>query len=134
MLQLLIGITHDILVCTGFRDARLPIPAPLLDPDSGPDPHDEEYMDARPDKEDMEEAIKHFLSRLEKQEELGFRDLHRLLSELPMPQPAAGRSLSVSEAIEAGFLPEQDEDVVDMFTPSELRLYRHAQDHRYTYC
>ena len=90
-------------------------------------------MDARPDKEDMEEAIEHFLSRLEKQEEEGFRDLHRLLSELPLPQPAAGRSLSVSEAIEAGFLPEQDEDVVDMFTPSELRLYRHAQDHRYTY-
>ena len=88
-------------------------------------------MDARPDKEDMEEAIEHFLSRLEKQEERGFRDLHRLLSELPLPQPAAGRSLSVSEAIEAGFLPEQDEDVVDMFTPSELRLYRHAQDHRY---
>ena len=90
-------------------------------------------MDARPDKEDMEEAIKHFLSRLEKQEELGFRDLHRLLSELPLPQPAAGRSLSVLEAIEAGFLPEQDEDVADMFTPSELRLYRHAQDHRYAF-
>ena len=78
----------------------------------------------------MEEAIEHFLSRLEKQEERGFRDLHRLLSELPLPQPAAGRSLSVSEAIEAGFLPEQDEDVVDMF---ELRLYRHAQDHRYAF-
>ena len=90
-------------------------------------------MDARPDKEDMEEAIEHFLSGLEKQEERGFRDLHRLhrlLSELPMPQPAARRSLSVSEAIEAGFLPKQDEGVVDMFTPSELRLYRHAQDHR----
>ena len=90
-------------------------------------------MDARPDKEDMEEAIEHFLSRLEKQEELGFRDLHRLLSELPMPQPAAARSLSVSETIKAGFLPEQDEDVVDMFTPSELRLYRHAQEHGYAY-
>jgi hypothetical protein len=131
--QLCVGITQYILVCTGFRNARRPIPAPLLDPDSGPDPHDEEYMDARPDKEDMEEAIEHFLSGLEKQEERGFRDLHRLLSELPMPQPAARRSLSVSEAIEAGFLPKQDEGVVDMFTPSELRLYRHAQDHRYAY-
>ena len=90
-------------------------------------------MDARPDKEDMEKAIEHFLSRLEKQEEQGFRDLHRLLSELPLPQPAAGRSLSVSEAIEAGCLPKQNKDVVDMFTPSELRLYSHAQDHRYAY-
>ena len=79
-------------------------------------------MDARADQEEME-----------RHEERGFRDLHTLLSEPPLPQPAAGRFLSVSEAMEAGFLPKPDEDVVDMFTPSELRLYRHAQDHRYTH-
>ena len=90
-------------------------------------------MDARPDKEEMEEAIENFLSRLEKQEQRDFKDLKTLLSELPCPQPAAGLSLSVSEAIEAGFLPKPSEDVVDTFTPSELRLYRHAQDHRYAY-
>ena len=39
-------------------------------------------------------------------------------------------ALSVAEAMEAGFLPALDEDQADMFTPSELRLYRHAQDHR----
>ena len=32
--------------------------------------------------------------------------------------------------VEAGFLPALDEDQADMFTPSELRLYQHAQDHR----
>ena len=37
---------------------------------------------------------------------------------------------SVAEAMEAGFLPALDKDQADMFTPSELRLYRHAQDHR----
>ena len=47
-------------------------------------------MDARPDKEEMEEAIENFLSRLEKQEQRGFKDLKTLLSELPCPQPAAG--------------------------------------------
>jgi hypothetical protein len=55
------------------------------------------------------------------------------LSEPPLPQPAAGWSLSVSEAIKAGFLPKAEEDVVDMLTPSESRLYRNAQDHRYLY-
>ena len=35
----------------------------------------------------------------------------------------------VAEAMEAGFLPALYEDQTDMFTPSELRLYRHAQDH-----
>ena len=38
--------------------------------------------------------------------------------------------MSVAEAMEAGFLPALDEDQADMFTPLELRLYRHAQDHR----
>ena len=37
---------------------------------------------------------------------------------------------SVAEAMEAGFLPALDEDQADMFTPSEFRLYKHAQDHR----
>ena len=37
---------------------------------------------------------------------------------------------SVAEAMEAGFLPALDKDQSDMFTPSELRQYRHAQDYR----
>ena len=37
---------------------------------------------------------------------------------------------SVAEAMEAGFLPALDKDQSDMFTPSELRQYRHAQHHR----
>ena len=36
----------------------------------------------------------------------------------------------VAEAMEAGFLPALDKDQADMFTPSELRLYQHAEDHR----
>ena len=40
--------------------------------------------------------------------------------------------MSVAEAMEAGFLQALDEDQADhdMFTQSELRLCRHAQDHR----
>ena len=37
---------------------------------------------------------------------------------------------SVAEAVEADFLPVLDEDQAYMLTPSELRLYQHAQDHR----
>ena len=33
--------------------------------------------------------------------------------------------------MEAGFLPALDKDQADMFTPSELHLYQHAQDHRF---
>ena len=37
---------------------------------------------------------------------------------------------SVAEAMEAGFHPALDEDQDDMFTMSELHLYRHVQDYR----
>ena len=61
---------------------------------------------------------------------MGFEDLTTLLSQLPKPAKGSARSMSVAEAMEAGFLPALDEDQADMFTPLELCLNRHAQDHR----
>ena len=60
-------------------------------------------MDARPDKEEMEQAINNFLQRLEKQEKRGFKDLATLLSQLPNLAQGSARSMSVAEAMEAGF-------------------------------
>ena len=37
---------------------------------------------------------------------------------------------SVAEAMEAGFLPALGEDQADIFTPLDLLLYQHVQDHR----
>ena len=54
----------------------------------GPDQHDEENMDARPDQEEMEQAINKFLQQLEKQEKEGFKDQATLL--LHLPKPAQG--------------------------------------------
>jgi len=68
--------------------------------------------------------------QLEKQERNGFKDLASVLSQLPKPAQGSATSLSLADAIEAGFLPALDKDQADMFTPSELLLYRHAQDHR----
>ena len=60
-------INKDIMVYTGFRDARRDIP--------DPPPALEENMDARPDQEEeMEQAINKFLQQLEKQEKKGFKD------------------------------------------------------------
>ena len=67
---------------------------------------------------------------MEKQEKKGFKDLATLLSHLPKPAQGSARSMSVAEAVEAGFLAVLDEDQANMFIPSELRLYLHAQDHR----
>ena len=78
----------------------------------------------------MEDAIYKFLVQLEKQEKKGFKDLASVLSQLPKPAQGSVTSFSVADAIEAGFLPALDKAQADMFTPSELLLYRHAQDHR----
>ena len=89
-------------------------------------------MDARPDQDEMEDAINQFLVQLEKQEKKGFKDMASMLSQLPKPAQGSATSLSLADAIEAGFLPALDKDQADMFTQSELRglrLYLHAQDH-----
>ena len=66
------------MVYAVFRSARLrqDIPDP---PQLAPEPHYEEKMDARPDEEEMEQAINTSLQLLEKQEKRGFKDLATLL-------------------------------------------------------
>ena len=70
-------------------------------------------MDSRPDQE-MEQAINKFLQWLEKQEKKGFNDIATLSSQLPKPAQGSARSMSLSEAMEAGFLPALDEDQAHM--------------------
>ena len=69
---------------------------------AAPDTHDEEHMEARPDQEEMEEAIIDFLLLLEKQEKKGFKDLkaycpscpslHKVLF-APCPWPTRSRQV-----------------------------------------
>ena len=118
------------MVYAGFRDASCwDIQGPPLaqsDPGAAPNPNDEEHMDARPDQEEMEEAINNFLLWLEKKEKKSYKDLATVLSQLPKPAQGSVRSMSVADAIKAGFLSALDKDHADMFTPSELCLSRHA--------
>ena len=65
-----------------------------------------------------------------KKEKKSFKDLATILSQLPKPAQGSVRSMSVADAIKAGFLSALDKDTADMFILSELRLYRHAQDRR----
>ena len=82
-------------------------------------------MDARPDQEEMEQAINKFLLLLEEHEKKGFKDLATPLSRRCDSWPACTRFacfMSAAEAMEAGLLSALDEDQAEMFTPSELRL------------
>ena len=83
------------MVNSGFRYNRRDIPDPPP-AQSAPHQQHEENMDARPDQEEMEQAINKFLQRLEKQEKRGFKDLATLLSHLPKPAQGSARSMSVA--------------------------------------
>jgi hypothetical protein len=79
----------------------------------------------------MEEAIGKFLKGLEGQERRGFEEMHRFLSILLVPTPQESQGMTHAEALDGKFLPDLDEEQKKRFTPSELIMCKHAQDHRY---
>jgi hypothetical protein len=104
------------------------------DDDRDPDPcpsEDGELFDA-PDAESMEEAINKFVDGLESQERSGFDDIHRLIKHLPEPVTKAISPITHAQAIEAQFLPNMTEEEQKRFTPSELLLYKHALEYKWT--
>jgi len=132
-------IYYDLYPVTGFRgghrDAAMldaSQPAVEQDPvegDLSPCPEDEEFF-VRPDVPGMEEAIGKFLDGLEGQERRGFEEMHRFLSTLPVPTPQESQAMH-AEALDGKFLPDLDEEQRKRFTPSELIMYKHAQEYRY---
>ena len=107
----------------------------MEDGDGGiPCPEDADFMDARPDAAEMEEAIGKFVNGLEQQERSGYHELHSLLSRLPVPVANSGKTMSHAAALEGGFLPKMTEEEQKRFTPTELLLWRHAKEYRYRQC
>ncbi len=77
-------------------------------------------------------AISKCVEGLEAQERSGFDDIHRLLKCLPVPVTKAIRVMTHAQAIEAQFLPNMTEEEQKRFTPSELLLYKHALEYKWT--
>ena len=92
---------------------------------------DEEYS-AGPDAASMEGAISKFMEGLQVQERSGFPQIHRLLSRLPVPVQKKSRSMTHAEALEGRYLPNMSEEERKRFTPSELILYKHALEYKWT--
>ena len=78
----------------------------------------------------MEEAICNLMDGMEAQERGGLKDLHRFVGRLPVPTAKEIEGMTHTEALEGCFLPEMDEDQQNQFTPSELKLYKHALEYR----
>ena len=77
----------------------------MEDGDGGiPCPEDADFIDARPDSAEMEEAIGKFVNGLEQQERSGYHELHSLLSRLPVPVAKSGKTMSHAAAMECMFV------------------------------
>ncbi len=102
------------------------------DPDPCP-PEDEECFEAQ-DADSMEVAISKFVDGLESQEleRSGFDDIHRLIQCLPVPVTKEILIITYAQAIEAQFLPDMTEEEQKRFTPSELLVYTHALEYKWT--
>ena len=79
----------------------------------------------------MEEAIDKFLDGLGGQERSGFEEMHSFLATFPIPSAKESRFMTNTEAIQGQFLQDMDKVQRKRFIPSELIMYKHAQDHRY---
>ena len=90
-------------------------------------PEDNE-LDTRPD---IDAAIADFLKHLQPQEQELYAGPDGALYHLPVPGKVDPKGLSIHAAMEAGILPRMDAEEARRFTPSEMLLYKHAQDHRY---
>jgi hypothetical protein len=97
-----------------------------------PQDHGDEDYAAGPDAASMEGAISKFMEGLEGQERSGFPQIHRLLSRLPVPVQKKSRSMTHAEALEGRYLPDMSEEERKRFTPSELILYKHALEYKWT--
>ena len=125
-------VQRDVTSPAEQRDVTSPV---VEDGDGGsPCPEDADFMDARPDAAEMEEAIGKFVNGLEQQERSGYHELHSLLSRLPVPVANSGKTMSHAAALEGGFLPKMTEEELKRFTPTELLLWRHAKEYRYRQC
>ena len=83
-----------------------------------------------PSQDDMDAAMEDFLKQLE--QEVTFDNLNDLLCKLPNPPVASPIPISLEDAISAGFLPKLDMDAASLFSPSELKLYKHATECKWT--
>ena len=94
---------------------------------------EDDGLDTRPDKDAMDAAIADFLRRLKAQEKELYAGLHGALSHRPVSGKVDLKGLSVHAAMEAGMLQRMDDEDTLRFTPAEVLLYWHAQDHWYVW-
>jgi hypothetical protein len=101
-----------------------------LPDDRDPDPCDDADFEL-PDGKTLMEA---FMAGMAKEVDNEYRSQSQLLATLPDPSKSVLRAeaMSFSEARTKGLAPEASEETLRAFSPSEMKLYKHATSHKCT--
>ncbi len=115
---------------SGFRCTHPPPAQPFHGiEDNAPDVNDEADFDIP----DTQAVLERFMSNMSKLANDEYRSLSVLLDSLPDPSCyTTAKSMTAAAAREKGVIPEADEETLRAFSPSEMKLYRHAMDHKWT--
>jgi hypothetical protein len=97
--------------------------------DPTPDPFDTADFEVPHDKS-MVEA---FMAGLAKEADNEYHGLLNLLANLPDPSKtlSPAESFTFADARSKGMVPEALEDTLRAFSPSEMKLYKHASSHKW---
>ena len=97
--------------------------------DNVPDVHDEADFDIL----DTQAVLERFMTHMSKLADVEYKALSDLLDSLPDPSSfTTAKSMTAAAAREEGVIPEADEETLRAFSLSEMKLYRHATDHKWT--
>ena len=118
------------LFIAGFRGTYRPTAPPNLGlEDNRPDVHDEADFDI-PDTQAM---LERFMSNMSKLADDEYQSLSDLLDSLPDPSSyTTAKTMTAAAARENGVIPEADAETLRAFSLSEMKLYKHATDHKWT--
>ena len=118
------------LFFAGFHGSYRP-PAPPNNglEDNRPDVHDEADFDIP----DTQAVLERFMSNMSKLADVEYQALSDLLGSLPDPSSyTTAKTMTAAAARENGVIPEADAETLRAFIPSEMKLYKHATDHKWT--
>ncbi len=123
------------LFIAGFRGTYRPTAPPNLGlEDNRPDVHDEADFNIPDTQLNVTQAVlERFMSNMSKLADDEYQSLSDLLDSLPDPSSyTTAKTMTAAAARENGVIPEADAETLRAFSPSEMKLYKHATDHKWT--
>jgi hypothetical protein len=119
-----------LVLFSGFRGThRPPVPQFHGIEDNAPDANDEADFDIP----NTQAVLERFMLNMSKLADDEYRSLSDLLCSLPDPSSyTTAKSITTAAVREEGVILVADEDTLQVFSLSEMKLYRHATNHKWT--